>query len=323
MFFFDVDKEQFGFKFMNCLVYVMMFCYRECSYKEFFFCFVDFGVFYCNEVSGVFSGFIRVRRFQQDDVYIFCCEDQIKEEVVDFFDFMCKFYGIFGFIFKFKFFICLEKFFGEIEIWDCVEFCFKEVFDEFVVFDKDGGVFWEFNFGDGVFYGFKIDIVVLDCFNRLWQCVIIQFDFQQFQNFFFEYQIGEVVYKGEIKVVVEEFVFFVFEVEVEKDKDGKEKKKFFFIKKVFFFGCVCFVMIYCVMVGSIECFIVILVEYFVGKWLFWMLFCQVIVIFVGMGFLDYVKEVVVLLKKEKFYVGMLFFYIFIFDINFNCVILRC
>jgi threonyl-tRNA synthetase len=63
-------------------------------------------------------------------------------------------------------------------------------------------------------------------------------------------------------------------------------------------------MIHRAMAGSIERFTAILAEHFAGKWPFWLSPRQVIVIPVGMGFLDYAKEVSQKLKKERFHVGM-------------------
>ncbi len=63
-------------------------------------------------------------------------------------------------------------------------------------------------------------------------------------------------------------------------------------------------MIHRAMAGSIERFTAILCEHFAGKWPFWLSPRQVIVIPVGMGFLDYAKEVAKLLKQGHFYAGM-------------------
>lgn len=62
-------------------------------------------------------------------------------------------------------------------------------------------------------------------------------------------------------------------------------------------------MIHRAMAGSIERFTAILCEHFAGKWPFWLSPRQVIVIPVGMGFLDYAKEVAKILKKEHIYAG--------------------
>jgi hypothetical protein len=67
-------------------------------------------------------------------------------------------------------------------------------------------------------------------------------------------------------------------------------------------------MIHRAMAGSIERFTAILCEHFAGKWPLWLSPRQVIVIPVGMGFLDYAKEVAQLLRKEHFHVGMYLVY---------------
>ncbi|KAK4187836.1 putative threonyl-tRNA synthetase [Podospora australis] len=299
MFILDVDKEQFGLKPMNCPAHAMMFRHRERSHKELPLRLADFGVLHRNEASGALSGLTRVRRFQQDDAHIFCREDQIKEEVADLFDFMSSFYGMLGLTFKLKLSTRPEKYLGEIETWDRAEARLKEALDEFSAANE--GVAWELNPGDGAFYGPKIDIAVLDCLNRSWQCATIQLDFQQPQNFSLEYQTGEAPVKSEAPAPAPAPVP---EAAPEKDADGKEKKKPLLVKKTLSPGCARPVMIHRAMAGSIERFTAILAEHFAGKWPFWMSPRQVIVIPVGMGFLDYAKEVATLLKKERFHVDV-------------------
>ncbi|KAK4228182.1 putative threonyl-tRNA synthetase [Podospora fimiseda] len=300
MFILDVDKEQFGLKPMNCPAHAMMFRHRERSHKELPLRLADFGVLHRNEASGALSGLTRVRRFQQDDAHIFCREDQIKAEVADLFDFMRSFYGMLGLTFKLKLSTRPDKYMGEIETWNRAEATLKEALDEFAA--SSGGVSWELNPGDGAFYGPKIDIAVLDCLNRSWQCATIQLDFQQPVNFSLEYQTGEAPVKDQTRA--EEPAPAPEPEVVEKDKDGKEKKKPLVIKKALAPGCARPVMIHRAMAGSLERFTAILAEHFAGKWPFWLSPRQIMVIPVGMGFLDYAKEVSLLLKKERFHVDV-------------------
>ncbi|KAK3989676.1 hypothetical protein QBC44DRAFT_326904 [Cladorrhinum sp. PSN332] len=304
MFILDVDKEQFGLKPMNCPAHAMMFRHRERSHKELPLRLADFGVLHRNEASGALSGLTRVRRFQQDDAHIFCREDQIKAEVADLFDFMASFYGMLGLTFKLKLSTRPDKYMGEIETWDSAEAMLKEALDDFAA--SSGGVSWELNPGDGAFYGPKIDIAVLDCLNRSWQCATIQLDFQQPINFSLEYQSGEAPTKDQSRAEEQQPPAPAPEEPevVEKDKDGKEKKKPLVIKKALAPGCARPVMIHRAMAGSIERFTAILAEHFAGKWPFWLSPRQIMVIPVGMGFLDYAKEVSLLLKKERFHVDV-------------------
>lgn len=78
-------------------------------------------------------------------------------------------------------------------------------------------------------------------------------------------------------------------------------------------------MIHRAMAGSIERFTAILCEHFAGKWPLWLSPRQVIVIPVGMGFLDYAKEVAQLLRKEHFHVGMYLLHPDLQMVLSNCV----
>ena len=96
---------------------------------------------------------------------------QIKDEMKGCLDFLQHVYGIFGFSFNLVLSTRPEKFMGEIEIWNTAEKQLAESLDDF-------GTKWEYNHGDGAFYGPKIDITILDALKRKHQCATIQLDFQ-------------------------------------------------------------------------------------------------------------------------------------------------
>merc|ERR1711953_922163 len=81
MFRFDIEKEPFGLKPMNCPGHCLMFDQKTRSYRELPLRMADFGVLHRNELSGALTGLTRVRRFQQDDAHIFCMPEQIKTEM--------------------------------------------------------------------------------------------------------------------------------------------------------------------------------------------------------------------------------------------------
>src|SRR6478752_3629724 len=81
MFCFEVDKEEFALKPMNCPGHCLMFGHKERSYRDLPVRFADFGVLHRNEFSGALSGLTRVRRFQQDDAHIFCRTDQVRKKL--------------------------------------------------------------------------------------------------------------------------------------------------------------------------------------------------------------------------------------------------
>ncbi|CAL9147853.1 unnamed protein product [Musa hybrid cultivar] len=131
MFVFEIEKQEFGLKPMNCPGHCLMFEHRVRSYRELPLRLADFGVLHRNELSGALTGLTRVRRFQQDDAHIFCRENQIKEEVKNVLDFISYTYGIFGFTFELELSTRPEKYLGDIETWDKAEAALSEALNEF------------------------------------------------------------------------------------------------------------------------------------------------------------------------------------------------
>lgn len=171
MFSFDVEKEKFALKPMNCPGHCLMFDHRPRSWRELPLRMADFGVLHRNELSGALTGLIRVRRFQQDDAHIFCAMEQIASEIKGSLDFLQSVYSIFGFTFQLKLSTRPADFLGDIEVWNFAEKQLEESLNAF-------GQEWSLNPGDGAFYGPKIDITIMDALHRQHQCATIQLDFQ-------------------------------------------------------------------------------------------------------------------------------------------------
>lgn len=303
MFTFGSEKETFALKPMNCPGHCLMFAHRERSHRELPWRVADFGVLHRNEASGALSGLTRVRRFQQDDAHIFCREDQIKEEIIELFDFLRTVYGLLGFTFKMKLSTRPEKYMGERAVWDMAEDKLRSALDEFA--NGPDGTPWELNEGDGAFYGPKIDITISDCLKRDWQCATIQLDFQLPQNFGLEYMTSEMVAKPKEdtddapKATREEPP----KKDVVADVDGVGAKKERVIKPLTP-GCARPVMIHRAIAGSVERFTGILIEHFAGKWPFWLSPRQILVIPVGVGYFKYAEEVQRIFKEQHMYVDV-------------------
>uniref|UniRef100_A0A8C1Q6P1 threonine--tRNA ligase n=1 Tax=Cyprinus carpio TaxID=7962 RepID=A0A8C1Q6P1_CYPCA len=171
MFSFEVEKEIFALKPMNCPGHCLMFDHRPRSWRELPLRLADFGVLHRNELSGALTGLTRVRRFQQDDAHIFCSMDQIESEIKGCLNFLRTVYDVFGFTFKLNLSTRPEKFLGEPEVWDQAEKQLENSLNDF-------GEKWVLNPGDGAFYGPKIDIQIKDAIGRYHQCATIQLDFQ-------------------------------------------------------------------------------------------------------------------------------------------------
>lgn len=263
MFTFEVEKEQFGLKPMNCPGHCLMFKSRERSYRELPWRVADLGVIHRNEFSGALSGLTRVRRFQQDDAHIFCRQDQIEEEIVGVFDFLKRVYGTFGFDFKMELSTRPEKYVGDIETWNDAEAKLASALNTW-------GKEWEVNHGDGAFYGPKIDIMISDALKRWHQCATIQLDFQLPNRFELEFRAADPVDA--------------------KDKEAAAESRY--ARPV---------MIHRAIYGSFERMIAILTEHFFGKWPLWLSPRQVMVIPVGVKFNDYAQKVRDTLHAAGFY----------------------
>ncbi|XP_047288098.1 threonine--tRNA ligase 2, cytoplasmic isoform X3 [Homo sapiens] len=171
MFTFEIEKDTFALKPMNCPGHCLMFAHRPRSWREMPIRFADFGVLHRNELSGTLSGLTRVRRFQQDDAHIFCTVEQIEEEIKGCLQFLQSVYSTFGFSFQLNLSTRPENFLGEIEMWNEAE---KQLQNSLMDFGEP----WKMNPGDGAFYGPKIDIKIKDAIGRYHQCATIQLDFQ-------------------------------------------------------------------------------------------------------------------------------------------------
>ncbi|NXM96766.1 SYTC2 ligase, partial [Sylvia borin] len=171
MFSFEIEKEMFALKPMNCPGHCLMFAHRPRSWRELPLRLADFGVLHRNELSGTLSGLTRVRRFQQDDAHIFCTMEQIEEEIEGCLDFLKSVYAVFGFTFQLHLSTRPENYLGDLEVWDHAEKQLQNSLNNF-------GEQWNLNPGDGAFYGPKIDIKIKDAIGRYHQCATIQLDFQ-------------------------------------------------------------------------------------------------------------------------------------------------
>ncbi|XP_078388580.1 threonine--tRNA ligase 1, cytoplasmic-like [Cetorhinus maximus] len=171
MFSFEVEKEVFALKPMNCPGHCLMFDHRPRSWRELPLRLADFGVLHRNEPSGALSGLTRARRFEQDDAHIFCTIEQVEEEITGCLDFLRSVYGVFGFSFQLNLSKRTEKFLGDVNLWQQAEKQLECSLNKF-------GERWRLSEGDEALYGPKIDIEIKDAVGRYHQCATIQLDFQ-------------------------------------------------------------------------------------------------------------------------------------------------
>lgn len=171
MFSVQTDNRLYAIKPMNCPCHVQVFNQGLKSYKELPIRLAEFGSCHRNEPSGTLQGIMRVRGFVQDDAHIFCAEEQIQDEVATFIDVLNDVYHDFGFDeILIKLSTRPEKRVGSDEIWDKSEQALAQALD-------NKNLVWEYQPGEGAFYGPKIEFSLKDCLGRVWQCGTMQVDF--------------------------------------------------------------------------------------------------------------------------------------------------
>jgi threonyl-tRNA synthetase len=164
------DERVYCCKPMNCPGHVQIFKHGLKSYRDLPLRIAEFGKVHRYEPSGALHGLLRVRHFTQDDAHIFCTDDQITEECVRLNEQMLSIYRDFGFEdVVIKFADRPTKRVGSNDVWDKAEAALKRAVEA-------AGLQYEFNPGEGAFYGPKLEYVLRDAIGRDWQCGTIQVD---------------------------------------------------------------------------------------------------------------------------------------------------
>ena len=166
-----IDDRELMIKPMNCPGHVQIYNQGIKSYKDLPVRMAEFGSCHRNEPSGALHGLMRVRNFVQDDAHIFCTEDQIESETINFCKLLQDVYSELGFD---KVTIMYadrpDQRVGGDEIWDKAENALLNA-------SKATGIPFDTNSGDGAFYGPKLDFYLHDAIGRKWQCGTLQVDF--------------------------------------------------------------------------------------------------------------------------------------------------
>ena len=165
------ENRDYAIKPMNCPCHIQVYNQGLRSYRDLPLRLAEFGSCHRNEPSGTLHGLMRVRNFVQDDAHIFCTEEQIQSEVSAFMDLLFEVYADFGFTeVQLALATRPEQRVGSDEVWDKAEVALE------LALNRTGRP-WTLKPGEGAFYGPKIEYVLRDCLDRLWQCGTIQVDF--------------------------------------------------------------------------------------------------------------------------------------------------
>ena len=165
------DAKLMALKPMNCPAHVQVFKQGTRSYRDLPIRLAEFGCCHRNEPHGALHGLMRVRQMTQDDAHIFCSEDQITSESVDFCKLLFSVYADLGFS-DVKVLLATrpDNRAGDDAVWDKAE---KGLEDALIA----AGVAYEYAPGEGAFYGPKLEFHLQDAIGRTWQCGTLQLDF--------------------------------------------------------------------------------------------------------------------------------------------------
>jgi len=184
MFTTESEKRDYALKPMNCPGHVLIFKQGVKSYRDLPLRYGEFGQCHRNEPTGGLHGIMRVRGFTQDDGHIFCTEDHILPECLDFTALLQKVYKDFGFTeIIYKVATRPEARIGSDELWDKAE---NALIDSL----RQSGCEYTVSPGEGAFYGPKIEYTLKDAIGRQWQCGTMQVDFNLSERLDAEY-VGE------------------------------------------------------------------------------------------------------------------------------------
>ncbi len=141
------DADLMSLKPMNCPAHVQIFKQGIKSYRDLPIRMAEFGCCHRNEPHGALHGLMRVRQMTQDDAHIFCREDQIISESVDFCELVKQVYTDLGFEdVSVKLALRPDMRAGSDEVWDRAENGLREAL-------KAANLEWEELPNEGAFYG--------------------------------------------------------------------------------------------------------------------------------------------------------------------------
>ena len=176
----DVDGQNFRVKPMNCPGHIHIFNSQTRSYRDLPLRYCELGTVYRYEPTGTLHGMLRVRGFTQDDAHIFCTVEQLASEIEDTVDLVDFMLHTFGYEYKVELATRPEKSIGTDEEWEWSTSALRSVLEK-------RNIDYHTEEGGGVFYGPKIQMLLVDSLGREWQGPTVQVDLNLPRRFNAEY----------------------------------------------------------------------------------------------------------------------------------------
>lgn len=176
------EGEELGVKATNCPCHCRLFALGRRSYRELPLRFAEFSRLHRNERSGTLTGLSRVRAMAQDDAHIFCEEQQVEQEVANFFAMMKEVYAALGLR---GLEVVLETrpqsgYIGDAADWQRAEARLQQAV-------QNAGFQCKINPGEAAFYGPKVACNFKDVLGRGWTLGTVQLDMAMPRRFGLQY----------------------------------------------------------------------------------------------------------------------------------------
>jgi threonyl-tRNA synthetase len=175
------EGHEYAMKPMNCPHHTQIYDSKPRSYRELPIRYRDTTMVYRDEQSGELGGLSRVLCITQDDAHVFCRLSQAKQEALQLWDIIERFYSTVGISLRLRLSLHDPEnqaaYIGTQEKWEEVEDALRAIAKERVGDDFIEAV------GDAAFYGPKLDFLGRDALGREHQVATVQIDFGQPEGF--------------------------------------------------------------------------------------------------------------------------------------------
>ena len=176
-------SDNFALKPMNCPHHTQIYASQPRSYRDLPVRYIETTTDYRDEKTGELGGLNRVRSLTQDDSHIFCCADQIEQEIQNLLSCANELYSKIGMKLRVRLSYRddSESYLGDISLWERAQNQLKNavIANNLDYFEQEG---------EAAFYGPKIDFMATDAIGREHQVATVQLDFVQPQRFELTYK---------------------------------------------------------------------------------------------------------------------------------------
>jgi len=175
------SPREYALKPMSCPAHILHYKRGVYSYRDLPLKIFEFGIVHRHEPSGSLNGCLRLRQFTQDDAHVFCQWQQAQDEIIKFLLRARRVYQQYGYEeMEVKISTQPQNSFGERVDWERAENLLASAC-------QAAEYHFEYQVGEGAFYGPKIELSLKDFMGRDWQCGTIQLDFNLPKRFGLSY----------------------------------------------------------------------------------------------------------------------------------------